>query len=267
MPDLAEEQEIFAATEGPETEAAPSPEVAAPSPEPAPVVGDDQPQAPSQQEQQERHVPYAALKEEREARKALQSRVEQLTNIMLQGQRQQPQKQEEQQPEPEIWDDPTAFIRSQLSPVQNELQQTREFYSQREAVREHGAETVEAAYNALAEAMQQGDQSAQALYRKARQSMDPFGEIVTWHKRNEILSEIGPDPKAYEARLRAQILEELQGQAPAGQQPAAAQPGQPQTQPLPSLNRSYGNAGNAQGGAITEEDIFNSAPAFGRRKA
>jgi hypothetical protein len=265
MPDLAEEQEIFAATESPETEAAPSPEVVAPVVETPDVQTTEQPQAATQQEQQEQSVPYAALKKEREARKALQARVDELTNHVLR--RQTLEKPEEQQPDPEIWDDPTAFIRNQLSPVQNELQQTREFYSQREAVREHGAETVEAAYNALAEAMQQGDQGAQALYRKAMQSMDPYGELVAWHKRNEILSQVGTDPKAYEERLRAKILEELQGQAPAGQQPAGAQPQQSQTQPLPSLNRSYGNAGNAQGGAITEEDIFNAAPAFGRRKA
>lgn len=275
MPDLAEEQEIFAATEtteAPQT-AAPSIETPAAQPEAtpaAPAAGEGQPQQPqSPQEPQERHVPYAALKEEREARKALQARVDELMTLMLKGQ-QQPAKQEEQQPEPELWDDPNAFIRHQISPVEARIQKIVETTSRRDAIREHGEETVNAAYSALDEAIRRGELNGDAVKASLLQSDDPYGDILGWYQKNKVLSEVGTDPKAFEERLRAKILAELQGQAPAGQQPAGApaqQPSNSNQQPLPSLNRSYGNAGNAQGGAITEEDIFNAAPAFGRRKA
>jgi hypothetical protein len=279
MPDLSDEQEIFAATEvTDDTQAAAEP-VEAPAAQPEAQPAQEPVQAPSQPEEHPGapagFVPYGALKEEREGRKALQSRLEQqeaLLNRLLQAQPQQQQPQQPKEPEtpPDLFMDPDAYIRHQLTPFEAQLQETREYYSQREAIREHGKETVEAAYNALGQAMQQRDPNAIALWQKAMRSPDPYGELVNWHKRNLVISEVGTDPKAFEERIRAKILAELQGQAPAGQQPAGApvqQPSNSNQQPLPSLNRSYGNAGNVQGGAITEEDIFNAAPAFGRRKA
>lgn len=196
-----------------------------------------------------------------------------LRSAFLRGQ-QPPQPQKEPEPEPDLWDDPNKFLERQINPVQEAVFQTREFYSRRLAEQQHTPEKVSEAYNALKAAVDSGQLDGNAVHAELRKSMDPYGDIMGWYQKNAVLSEIGTDPKAYEQRLREKILAELQGQSPEGQPAENGRtpdgrfaPANTRTQPLPSLNRSYGNAGNAQGGAITEEDIFNAAPAFGRRKA
>jgi hypothetical protein len=136
------------------------------------------------------------------------------------------------------------------------------------AEKEHGTETVTEAYKALDAAIARGELNREQVLGGLQRSMDPYGEIVEWHRKQRALSEIGPDPEAYKQRLRQEIEAELRGSAATPQPaPSPAQAGRSGPTNLPSLNRAFGNAGAPQSAVISEEDIFNSAPTFGRRKA
>lgn len=155
------------------------------------------------------------------------------------------QKQNEPKPEvPQIWDNPDGFVdhrtNEAINPVKSELAQLREFYSQRDAIRAHGAEAVKTAYSALDQAARSGDPEAMAVVSRVKQSFDPYGDIVMWHKKQTIFSTIGDNPdaffeKTFEERMKdpqfqAKLLERIRGQAQ--QRPSAV------TQLPPSLNRT-----------------------------
>jgi hypothetical protein len=129
-------------------------------------------------------------------------------------------------PAPDLFEDPNAFIQQAIAPVAQETATMREQFSQMMAVEKHGAETVEAAYRAMATALQ-SDPQAQLEYRRITASAHPYGALVAWHERNQVLSEIGPDPKAYREKLRAEILAELQAAPPQPQPTRAAPPVMP----------------------------------------
>jgi hypothetical protein len=148
-----------------------------------------------------------------------------------------------------------------LDPVQQALM----FNAKLVAESRHTPEKVSEAEQAFLAAVESRELDPRDYYAVVN-SPNRYHAAVEWFNNR---------PEAQRARLEAEIEQSIlakygiqPGQAPAGQQPAGAsgQPQQTTTQPLPSLNRSYGNAGNAQGGAITEEDIFNAAPAFGQRR-
>jgi hypothetical protein len=99
----------------------------------------------------------------------------------------------------------------------------REQVSQMMAIEKHGSEKVEAAYQALANAIG-SDPQVQDAYRRIMAAPHPYGELVAWHEQQQVLSEIGSDPKAYRERLRAELLAELQNGAPRATGPAPAMP-------------------------------------------
>ncbi|WP_046865929.1 hypothetical protein [Microvirga massiliensis] len=95
----------------------------------------------------------------------------------------------------------------------------REQVSQMMAVEKHGSERVEAAYQALANAIG-SDPQVQEAYRRIMAAPHPYGELLAWHEQQQVLSEIGRDPRAYREKLRAELLAELQNGAPrAGHSP------------------------------------------------
>ena len=81
-------------------------------------------------------------------------------------------------------------------PIKGEINQLREYYSQRDAIREHGAEKVKAAYDALANGLNARDPEVVAVYQRAMASIDPYGDIMKWHKKQTIFSTIGDDPES-----------------------------------------------------------------------
>lgn len=217
-----------------------------------------------------------ALRQERERNKQIEAELarerEERARIVALFERNQPQPQPAQPtPEPEppsLWTDPKGFIehelKQRLTPYEQQLAQTREFYSRRAAVSEHGESTVDEAYAALGRAIQAGEIDGPQVVDALRQNADPFGEIVKWHKNR---------PEVQQASLRSTIEAEIlakYGIAP--EQPAAATPPAPAAPApgapsLPSLNQANGNAGTQQPANLSEEDIFDSVPAFGKRKA
>lgn len=198
-------------------------------PEPA-VVRDEhgrfapKPEAPAEKpaakEEPERGPPAWRLKEEADARRAAEDRAR-----ALEAQLQNFIQQKEQKPPPDIFENPGAFVdqgvKTAVDPIKQEIGQLREFYSQREAIREHGAEKVKAAYDWISQGMQSRDPERMAIYNRAMSSFDPYGEIVSSHSKQTIFEQIGSDPNAYvekqlEEKLKdpafaAKMLERIRG--------------------------------------------------------
>jgi hypothetical protein len=291
----AEEREIFASAEklSPEPEApavtqeapAGDPVAEAPEEEPSDLVsGDPEGQEAGQAKKEPQRVPYGALKEERERlrqhREESQQRerqwAEERTQMlrMLAELRQQPQTpqapvQEKSQEDilAELLTNPQEFLNNQLArereSILDQQFEDRAYYSERAAVKDHGKEAVDAAKAALQDAVQRGELDGNAIKQQLRQSRDPMDDIIKWHKQHTTISQIGTDPDAYRERLRAEILAEMNGTP-------AAQPGQAPATPtpsLPSLTRASGNAGITAQATVTEQDIFDAAPAFGKKRA
>lgn len=208
-----------------------------------------QPEQTQSKPDQDAHVPSWRLREEREAREAAERRAQERE---VHWQRQIAELQArlpkaEPQPAPDVFDNPDAFlqhgVRQAVDPVKQELAKLTEFYSQRDAVREHGAEAVKSAFHALDQAAVAGDPEAKAVVARVKQSMDPFGDMVAWHKKQTVISQVGNDPNAWfekqlEDRLKdqafqGQVLERIRGSAGASPTNGAA----PKVQLPPSLNR------------------------------
>lgn len=155
---------------------------------------------------------------------------------------------------PEFWDKPEDFVKAQLSPVTQQIQQQREEFSQLMAVEKHGADTVSAAYAAL-EAELRSNPAAGAQYQSIMKSAHPYGALVEWHKRAQAQAEIGSDPEAYKAKLReelkAEFLAETQGGTQQAQTPAPVMPSD-----LASVRNVGNRSGPAWSGPQSLNDIF-----------
>lgn len=180
---------------------------------------------------------HASREREKEARQEAENLRQKIAQMegqinLLAQQRQQPAQATEQAPAPEPWD--PGYTDYVQAPLKEQMQQQREQFSLTLANDKFGAETVEAAYNAMRQGLQQ-DPSARSDYQRIMASPHPYGELVTWHQRRQALAEVGTDPKAYREKVRAEIMAELQSQPPATQQQPAAQ------RPMPT---SFANARN-----------------------
>lgn len=207
----------------------------------------EQPEAPATEQPNRGSIPPYRLKEEADARRAAEERAANNERMLAEMQRQLQalQKQNEpQQPVPDIFEDGAGFVdhrtRAAIEPVKSELQQLREFYSQRDAVRDHGAEKVRAAFVALDQAAKSGDEEARAAVERVKSSMDPFGDIVKWHKKQTVFSTIGDDPESFVERQIEERLKDPTYQAKLLERIRGVAQGRPSTvTPLPpSLNRA-----------------------------
>ncbi|MEV5054666.1 hypothetical protein MRBLRH13_000247 [Agrobacterium radiobacter] len=215
--------------------------------------------------QHQNGVPVRAVKDEREKRQAAQAEAEQLRREMaelkgqitlLSQQRQPaPPPQQEQQPV-SLWDDPESYLKGQLSPVQQQLEEVREMILENQASQVHGAEKLQAAKSA-AEAL---DQAGKAnLHRQLMAGGNPFDNLVKWHQQQETMKRVGDDPDAWlqaelEKRLsdpaeQAKILERIRSGAAANTSRS-----QPTTALPPSLSRLP-----AGGNAAIDSDASDAA--------
>ena len=256
------EADIFDAATAPEP--APSAPAAAPAAVEAEVVNPPQtdPAVPVADDRGDLNV---ALRKERDETKRMREENSRLMQILERFQPPKPAEPEKEQPQ--VWDNPDDWVRAAIDPVTAQIHKTTEFYSRRMAEQQHGADKVQAAYDAMDQAINNGELNRDQVIGELRQSMDPFGDIMAWHQRHQALSEIGTDPNAYRERVRAELMAEMNGGArPAGDPPPASAPKPAAPPQIPSVNRAVGNAGATQSTSITEDDIFNAAPAFGKRK-
>jgi hypothetical protein len=229
-------------------------------PQPEPEKAQEQPQPEQQRpETKSEGIPSWRLKEEAEARRAAEERARQYERDMAELRQQLVQiQQQNKQPEKalDIFEDPNAFVdhgvRTAIDPVKQEISQLREFYSQRDAIREHGAEKVKAAYDAMDQALRSRDPEAHAVFQRAKQSLDPYGDIVKWHMKSTVFNQIGSDPNAWlekqlEERLKdpqyqAKLLERIRGNV------------QPQQRPITQLPPSLGKVASSAPSDGEEDD-------------
>lgn len=217
-------------------------------------------------------IPPARLREEADARRAAERERDELRGRLAAFERMQPQsKQPEAQrvdPVDRVLSDPTGLIREEaqqlVDPFNQQMAQLREFYSRRDAIREHGQEKVTTAFQALDQAARSGDLEAQATVSRVKQSMDPFGDIVRWHQQSVTLAETKGDLDAYRKRILEDALKdpEFQKQVLAATRQTAQQAGNVVARPTvsapPSLNRIGSAALPDNQADVSDEDLFAS---------
>lgn len=189
-------------------------------------------------------VPHARFNAELQRRKELEAELEQLkqakpksapdlSHLFKQG-------DDDQLPDP--IDNPQGYQSAIQKRFEDRLWQQGWNVSQAAATRHYGADAVETALSAFSEASKQNPLLEQA----ARQSADPVGEIVNWHKTQQEWAEIqqAGGLQAY----RERILAEAQTSAPQTQAQDQSQPAAPKAQPMPSDMATTRNAAPRDGG-------------------
>lgn len=214
-------------------------------------------------------VPVGAVQAEREKRQAAQAESEALRREiaelrgMVQATRQPaPQPQQEQQPA-SLWDDPDAYLKSQISPLEQRLLAQAANFSMRMAIKEHGKEVFDAAEQALAQAANTPD--GQQFISKLRASDDPAEDLIKWHKQQQAIARVGSDPDAWlnaeiERRLsdpteQAKILERIRSGAASNTNRSQA----PLTSLPPSLSRMPAGGNTPADGDMSDGALFSHA--------
>lgn len=195
--------------------------------------------APEQTKPTEGFVPLAAVLDERDKRKAIEAERDRLLAA-------QQQQQPVQMPDP--YEDPEGFAAVQRQVNDQQLYQTRLYFSEQLAAVKHGEDTVKAAKDW---GLQRCD-SDPYFNAKVAASPDPIGYVVAEYKREEIASKVTPDEFA-----QFQAWKAAQDQLTT--QPGAPAPTPPQTSaiPAPSL-ASAPSAGNILTEPIqSDEEVFN----------
>lgn len=172
---------------------------------------------------------------------------------------------------PDIFEDANGFLQHGVSkaidPVNQRIARITETFSRRMAIKDHGAEKVQAAFTALDQAAKSGNRDAIEMVARVKQSDDPFGEIVDWHGKSSVISEFGTDPEAAIQKRLVAALEDPAFLAKAaeklGVKPAQAQ--KPNSQALPSLNRVTA-AADDDGDEEDATEVFNTALRSGVRR-
>lgn len=235
------------------------------APEPAaPVVEPPKVEAPAElgnqpvQEREPTRVPLSELMEERRNRQALEKQMQALISQM-----QANQPKPEPTPAPEIWDDPSAFVRQQIDPFLQQQHATIMYNAKMAAESRFGEATVKAAEAEFNRLVSEG-QMHPAERDRINSSPNPFAEAVKWHKRQTVVSEVGDDLTAYQAKLKAQLLDdpEFRKEMMAKLQQQAG--GQPQARSapsiaLPSLSKVGATSLPSGDGASSDADLWNSA--------
>jgi len=215
-------------------------------------------------------VPQQALHASREREKAERERADRLEREMaelrgsvqtLTQQRQQPHPPSEPEKSTDLfWEDPNKFVASAISPVQQQIQQQHERTSKLLAVQTHGREVVDAAYQALGQALRT-DPTAHADYQRIMAADHPYDELVAWNKRRVAQAEIG-DPAAYREKLRAEIIAEMEASG-AGAQPTKVATPAVMPSNLVGQRNVGARSGPAWSGPAPLNDIFDRS----RKKA
>ncbi len=237
--------------------------------EPAPQEGAGEPGPQEGSEGDGKTVPLKALHAEREKVKRYteqiadfekklsesESRWEQRLNKLVSAM--QPRPQAEEAPQlPDPYADPEGFTQHQVRQAIDPLQQTLHFNNRLIAESVHGPDTVRAAVDAFDALANQGQLDPRD-HQRVMASPNPMHEAVLWHKRHQVLSEIGDDPTAYREKLKAEVMAELNG----GQQPPVQQPGRQAPVQLPTnLAGARGSgvrSGPEWGGPASIKDIFD----------
>lgn len=174
---------------------------------------------------------------------------------------------------PDIFEDANGFLQHGVSkaidPVNQRIARITETFSRRMAIKDHGPEKVNAAFSALDQAAKSGNREAMEMVARVKQSDDPFGDIVDWHAKSSVISEVGNDPAAFIQKKLDEALNDPAFLAKAaeklGVKPAVTVKPANTTQALPSLNRVTA-AADEDGDEEDAREVFNSALRSGVRR-
>jgi hypothetical protein len=265
-----------------------------PQPEPAPQPAAPPPPAPPQGHSE--GIPAWRLREEAEARRALQERyAEAERRLKAYEEAERRQKAEAELNGQDFYgSDPAQYIDQRfqhraeqlLSPVQQAMQQMQETmrqqtadFSHQMAVQQHGSEKVTQAYQRIQQAIQGRDPTALAIQARVADPRDPISRdpsraILDWDRRHSVYEATGGDLDKYRQSHADELLKDPAFLARAleahRQQATPVQAGVPGRAPaapnrgLPSVNR----ATSAQSDGDEETDpqaVFNQALATPRR--
>lgn len=220
----------------------------------------------------EANVPSWRLREQTDRAEAAEKRAREIeSNWQRQFNELQNRLPKPEEPKaPDVFEDPNKFlehgVRQAVDPIRSEIGQLREFYSQREATREHGAEKVKAAYDWVAQGMQNRDPAMGAIYQRAMSSMDPYGEIIKEHQKTVVYGQIGNDPQAwFEKELERRMADpqfassQLQKIQQGARNPGTQKPGTLVQLP-PSISRvPSAQSASDDVGELTNESLFAHA--------
>lgn len=206
-------------------------------------------------------IPQARLKAEAEKRReaeadaaALRREIAELRG-MVQARQQPAQPQQEKQPV-SIFEDPEAFLSSQLSPVQQTIQEMREELWESRAAAVHTSEAVEAA-KAAADALDPASKAA--LHRHITTTGNPFDNLVKWHKQQQTLARVGNDPDAWLNAEKEKLLNDPEFLAQAMERArAGASANVNRSQPNTNLPRSISRL-PAGGNMPADNDMSDGA--------
>lgn len=163
---------------------------------------------------------------------------------------------------PDLFEKPDEFVRANvqeaLTPIQQQFSTFVESVSRRDAIREHGSETVTEAFKILDQAAATGDPQALAVVQAVKKSMDPFGDIVSWYRGNE--ASRNPDG-FFQRRLDESLKDEkFRGELMAKLQPSSEEKPKPAFNIPPSLSRAASAATSlTDGGDLSNESLFAAA--------
>lgn len=219
-----------------------------------------------QQPERANVVPQQALHASREKERSERERADRLERemaelrgfVQAQTQQRQPAPTAEPPKPVEFWDDPAKWGETLLTPVQEQLLETRFMVSEARALAAFGQDAVTAAQTAVKEAIQSGQLNGGTVQAQLRQSRDPIGDVVRWHQNSPAVQE-----KSMREKLRAEIMAEY-GLAPGTAEPAA--PAAPAATPsvMPSNLAGARNVGTRAGPAWSGPKPLNDI--FDRRK-
>lgn len=160
------------------------------------------------------------------------------------------------QPPPDPNLDPAGALAYEREQFQQALLNQRLNTSEMLTRNKHGDQLVDAAFQAA--------QQAGVLQHFVR-ARDCYGEMVKWHRHQQVLARVGEDPDAYEKtleeKIRAKVLEELK----TGNR--AVMPGQaPPAQQFPSSLADATGTGSNAAVPVSDEAVMGSVFSSGRKR-
>lgn len=207
-----DERGRFAPKAQAEAEAAPQAEI-----QPAPQIEQQPPPDPNAN----RQVPLSELMAERKKRQEIErlhieaeARAKAYEQMQQHQPRQQPQPQAQPEEVPDPYTDPQGWAQHLQNTFQKQMLDNRAMISRRMAERQYGADAVQQAVTTVPAGI------ANQLYAN---SPDPYGDLMEWHKEQQVRKEVGTDLDAFkkkiEEEVRQKVLAELKAGGANGAQP------------------------------------------------
>lgn len=147
---------------------------------------------------------------------AVNSRFDQLMASLAKPGQQQAQPTAETKPAapPDLWENPDGFFAHQTKPIVDQVTQLRnDLAAQRfetSMAIAHGrhGEAFTKAFDAINK-LNPNNPDERAVVKRIYDSPNPGESLVEWHKRTEVLREVGTDPAKYRERVQAETREAL----------------------------------------------------------